>query len=314
MPIVVGGERLGLQRRHVDAERAFALAGLALQAEVEDAVQPVVTERRARVRPGERVEQGVRAAPGGVLFVTCGHVRGAHDPARLLAAQPDVHAPVGGAAHAARRGEAEPRRGLRPGRLGQVAQVIRHGGRVHDFPRVHPVPRVEEPLGLLHRPIELAAEDAAVEFAAGQPVAVLARVGPAELEHQLTHLLGDRAHELRLPGRAEVDERADVQAPDRGMAVEASAQAARVQDLPEPARVGGEPGRLDGGVLDEGQRPAGARAGRHEQPQACLTNLQQRGLFRCVRRPGCVVAVAVGPPAFLQTGEPGPEGSNSGQD
>jgi len=36
--IVVGGERFGLQRCHVDAERALALAGLALQAQVEDAV------------------------------------------------------------------------------------------------------------------------------------------------------------------------------------------------------------------------------------------------------------------------------------
>ena len=47
--IVVGGERLGLQRGHVDAERALALAGLALQAEVEDPVQPLVAERGARV-------------------------------------------------------------------------------------------------------------------------------------------------------------------------------------------------------------------------------------------------------------------------
>ena len=78
--IVVGGERLGLQRRHVHAERALALAGLALQAEVEDVVQPLVAERGPRVGHGQRLEQGVRAAPGGVLFVAGGHVRRAHDP------------------------------------------------------------------------------------------------------------------------------------------------------------------------------------------------------------------------------------------
>ena len=43
--VLVVAEELGLQRRHVDAQRALALARLALEAEVEDLVQPLVAER-----------------------------------------------------------------------------------------------------------------------------------------------------------------------------------------------------------------------------------------------------------------------------
>ena len=96
-----------------------------------------------------------------------------------------------------------------------------------------------------------------------------------------------------------------MQATDRAVTVEAGRQAVSVQDLPETTCVRRQLGRLHGRVLDKRQRPAGTGARRHEQPQACLTNLQQRGLFRRVRRPERVVAVAVGPPAFLQTAEPG---------
>ena len=47
--LVVVRERLGLQRRHVDRQRALALARLALEAEVEDLVQALVAERLVRV-------------------------------------------------------------------------------------------------------------------------------------------------------------------------------------------------------------------------------------------------------------------------
>ena len=214
MLIVVHRERLGFQRCHVDAERALALARLALEAQVEDAVQPVAAKRRARVRQGQRVEQGVRAAPGRVFFVARGHVRRAHDAGRGLAAQPDVHAAVGGAAHSAGSLETEPGRKLRPFRPRHIAQVACHGRRVHDLPRVHPVLRIEQPLGLLHGRVQVVTEDTAVEFAAGEPVAVLARVHPAVLKNEVAHLFRHRAHQLRLPGFAEVNERADMQAPD----------------------------------------------------------------------------------------------------
>ncbi len=47
---VVVREELGLHRRHVDAQRALALARLALEAEIEDLVQALVAQRGARGR------------------------------------------------------------------------------------------------------------------------------------------------------------------------------------------------------------------------------------------------------------------------
>ena len=94
-------EELGLHRRHVDAQRALALARLALQAEVEDLVQPLVAQRGPRVGLRERLDERVRAAAGGVLLLARGHVGRAHDARAALAAGADALAAVGGAAHAA---------------------------------------------------------------------------------------------------------------------------------------------------------------------------------------------------------------------
>lgn len=60
---VVVRERLGLERRHVHAHRALALARLAHQAEVEDLVQALVTERGVRVRFGQCLDQCVGPPP-----------------------------------------------------------------------------------------------------------------------------------------------------------------------------------------------------------------------------------------------------------
>ena len=46
MLLVMRGQRLGLELGHVHAERALALAGLALEAEVEDLVEGLVRQRR----------------------------------------------------------------------------------------------------------------------------------------------------------------------------------------------------------------------------------------------------------------------------
>ena len=71
-------EELRLHRRHVDAQRALALARLALEAEVEDLVQPLVAQRGARVGLGERLDERVGAPAGGVLLLARGHVGRAH--------------------------------------------------------------------------------------------------------------------------------------------------------------------------------------------------------------------------------------------
>ena len=122
-------EELALQRRHVDAQRALALARLALQAEVEDLVQPLVAERGARVGLRERLDQRVGAPARGVLLLARGHVGRAHRrPSPLLR-----QAPMRWQRSAARAHPAVERRGAcaAAGAGGQrrVAQVRRSAAR-----------------------------------------------------------------------------------------------------------------------------------------------------------------------------------------
>ena len=77
--VLVVGEELALERRHVDLERALALARLALEAEVEDLVQALVAERGVRVGLRQRPHERVRAAARRVVLLARRHVRRAHD-------------------------------------------------------------------------------------------------------------------------------------------------------------------------------------------------------------------------------------------
>ena len=233
-------EELALHRRHVDAERALALARLAFQAEVEDVVQTLVAERRARIGLRQRVHQRVGAAARAVLLLARGHVRRAHDARRPLAADADVHAAVGRAAHPAGRRERQSRRQRWRRRQCEVTDVVGHRRRVDDLAGVEQRVRVEEALDLAHRLVQLVAEDGAVELAARQAVAVLAGVGPAELGDQVADLLRDGAHGGHLGRLGEVHERTDVQAADRCVSVEAGLQAVPVEDRRESPGVLGQ--------------------------------------------------------------------------
>ena len=144
--VLVVREELGLQRGHVDAERALALARLALEAEVEDLVQALVAHRGARVGLRERLHERVGPAARGVLLLARGHVARAHHAAAGLAARADPLAAVGGAAHPAVLGERQPGGQDRRGRQRRVAQVgvdrrgVDHHARVHDPPRGRTAP------------------------------------------------------------------------------------------------------------------------------------------------------------------------------
>src|SRR4029450_8194098 len=79
------------------------------------------------------------------------------------------------------------------------------------------------------------------------------REAPAELHHERRDLLGDRAHLPDLARVLEIDERPDVEAAPRAVAVVPRRRAGAPQDLAEARDEGAELGRLDGRVLDEGE-------------------------------------------------------------
>ena len=95
--VLVVREELGLERGHVDLERALALARLALQAEVEDLVQALVAQRRVRVGPESAMTSALArprvACSSSRVAMNDGHMT----PLAVLRHSADVHAAVGGA-------------------------------------------------------------------------------------------------------------------------------------------------------------------------------------------------------------------------
>ena len=183
------------------------------------------------------------------------------------------------------------------------------GERVDHHARVEAAVGVEERLDLAHRLVELVAEHAPVERAADAAVAVLGGVDAVELRHQRGDLVGDGGHRLDPARLGEVDERADVQAADAAVAVEAGGQPVAVEDGAEGLDVVAQPLGGDRGVLDEGGGPLGALAGGHQQPEAGLADLGQRVLLGGRLGAQEVVAVAVlgaTPPAAGRAGRPLP--------
>ena len=188
-------------------------------------------------------------------------------------------------------------------RQGRVAQVLGHGRRVDHHAGVQAPVRVEEPLHLPERLVEILAEHRAVERAAHEPVAVLRRVDPVELGDQRDDLLRDGLQGLDTARRGRVDEGPDVQAAHRAVSVEPGVEPVSVENLAEARDVVVEPLGSDRGVLHERRRPAHTLAGRHQQAESRLAHLGQRVLLGGRLGPQRVVAVAVPAPGGLESVE-----------
>src|SRR5262245_48684004 len=72
--------------RHVNVGRALGFTCLAFKAKVHDLVQPSAGKVRRRNTAGEHRPKSVGPAAGGMLFIFCRHVRGAHCSFHRLAA------------------------------------------------------------------------------------------------------------------------------------------------------------------------------------------------------------------------------------
>ncbi len=136
-------QELHLQLGHVYVGRAFTLAALAGEAEIEDVVDLVVVELVFLVAIGEELAEDVSPGAGGVFFVAGGHVAGAHGTAAevRLAAVARAIALLRMLQDGLFR---EMEDGLDIGRFlpGFVAQHAIHGRRVHDLVGIEDVLRV----------------------------------------------------------------------------------------------------------------------------------------------------------------------------
>ena len=77
-----------------------------------------------------------------------------------------------------------------------VAQVLGHGRRVHDLPRIHPALRIERQFHVLEGLVDLIAEEFFVQVAAGQTVSVLAAHAAAEFQYEIGNVIGHVLHDL----------------------------------------------------------------------------------------------------------------------
>ena len=189
-------EHFGLELGHVDLRRAFGLAGLALQAEVERFVKRFVIEAvfLAGQFAGHRQAEQVGATAGRVDFVARDHVAGAHRAARPSCGRhrrPSTSRPPGQTPPDSEKsstvGCGLVRMVVRPD-----AQVLAGVGVAHDLAGVEPVLGVKGAFDVLKGRVNLGPEQLAVPEAAGQSVAVLAAHRAAEFDHQVGDLARDR--------------------------------------------------------------------------------------------------------------------------
>ncbi len=89
-------------------------------------------------------------------------------------------------------------------------------------------------------------------MAAGQAVTVFARQRAVELKNQIRDLVRDRDHFFDFALLLEIDQRPNVHAADRAMAIVARARLMAVKNRSEPRDKLRQLRGLDGRVLDEG--------------------------------------------------------------
>ena len=231
VPGVVVRQPLGLDLGHVDIRRAFRLAGLAGEAEVQHLMHAGRRELFLRQGSGQRRPERVGPAAGRMLLVHGGVIGGAHGSGHALAADARAVAHLDGSREPALGREIQfGVDGERPV-IAAPPEIPGQVGSVHDLARIQDVPRVERPLEFQEPLVDPVAEQPAVVPATRDPVAMLARHGTAMIHHQPEDLVGDRRHLPHARRVFQVDHRAHVQAADRGVAVIAAVRVVLLEDF-----------------------------------------------------------------------------------
>jgi hypothetical protein len=220
-----------------------------------------------------------------VLFVARGPVGRAHHAHICLAAGAVV------VAHLDRTAKSAPLRPVEHGvdrrhaiTRGIAKQfAIVHARRAHDLARVEQPGGVEAILDLLEGAQHARAEHALVKFRARQPVAMLTRVRAPVLLDDGQRLFHDGAHLFRPAVVLHVENRAHVQAADRGMRVPGAGGAVFFENPGQAIGVLGEVLQPYRAILDKGYRFAVALH-RHHDVEPGLAHLPHRRLETGVER------------------------------
>ncbi len=290
MAVGARGQHLEFQLRHVHAGRAFAPTGLARHAQLHRVRHRIGCHGIRTKLSGERQPQRVGAPARRVDLVAGGAVGRAHRAGIEAAAGAVVVAHLDRAQHAA--GRARPGRPVElwrePGcrgivwRIAQQRAVI-HARRPDDAARVQQPRGIERVLDRLERRGDARSEHGGMELAARDAVAVLAGMAALVGAHKRKTFFGDRPHARHLGRVFHVQNRAHMQAADRGMRIPGAPGAMPGEHLVQPFSVVGQIVEIDGTVLDEGHRFAVALH-RHHDVQPGLAHLGDRRLEASIGR------------------------------
>ncbi|KNX42615.1 hypothetical protein ROTO_09170 [Roseovarius tolerans] len=251
-------EHLGLHFGHVHAGGAFALAGLAADAQLHRLGHLVGKERVLAQSARQRKPQCVGAAPRHVALIAGHAVAGTHRAARQLAAGAVVVAHLDRAlkatALAGPGGPVVPR--LEIGEI--IARRIAHQAAVIHFRRMHDLAGIEAGVGIERRldlfegAQDARAEHRAVKLGAHDTVAMLAGMRALVVAHHLERGFGDLAHLAHVLFQLEVEHRAHVQAPLGGVGIPCAGGAVLMKDLCQTVSVIRQMIKRHGAILDEG--------------------------------------------------------------
>ena len=149
---------------------------------------------------------------------------------------------------------------------------------VENLPRVHDPVRVEGPFDLTEVLDKFRAKHLFGPEPAHDPVPVLARHRAAELQQKIGHLGADLVEPIHTLTGLDIDQRPDVHAADRSVAVVPGLGPGISDDLVETAHVLRQPGRVDRRVFNKRERFGAALDVVHES-EAVLTHRPHLGLL-----------------------------------
>src|SRR2546423_5674241 len=247
--LVVMREELGLQRRHVDADRTVLRTALAGEAEVERR-QSLVGAPELELLAVLHLPKQPRAPARRVLFLARDHVARTHHAALRVPAVADADAAKRRVLEAAvvlliREVGLQLRRRV----VGAETEVVRDPVRVDDLAGIHLPAGIPDRLDLAERLDQLGPEHLRQQLCARLAVAVLARQRAAELQHDVRCFIEEGAvlPEARLAREIEVPTCVDTAL--AVVPVERAVVLVLLGELPQPAQVFTQPLRWDRGVL-----------------------------------------------------------------
>src|SRR5262249_34365552 len=268
-------EKLILKLRHVDIGGTLGFACLALQAKIHDLVEPLAGKFFFRDFSREHRTQSVGPASRGVFFVEGSHIRRTHCAVQLLPAFPHAAAHLNGPDKAALAAEIQGGLWL-PGFVGWAnPQRLGYCRRVDNLAGIHEVLRIKGGFHLAKRLVKNGTEKFLIIGATGQSVAFRSVHRPFEYEYKIGYLVGDGDHLFDFAWLLEIDQRPDMHATHRTMAIVAGDGVVTSNDFPETFDEFRQLRGLNRGILDKSDGLLISLSS-EQQPESCLAHAPDR--------------------------------------